>query len=71
MACYTDSFIHGQTQQPLPYLCASSFGVCLQAVGSLHLQEHLYARGSPKVHMYKVRFEMVEPGLRQHAALAG
>jgi len=54
LACYTDSLStcrHSNTIEPLPYLCVSSFGVCLQAMGSLHLHEHLYARGSPKVHI--------------------
>jgi len=44
---------HSNTTEPLPYLCASSSssGVRLHSVGSQHLQEHLYARVSPKVRM--------------------
>ena len=53
LACYTVLFVgrHSNTTEPLPYLCAFSFRVCLHSVGSLHLQEHLYARVSPKVCM--------------------
>jgi len=39
---------HSNTTEPLPYLCASSSGVRLHSVASLHLPKHLYARVSPK-----------------------
>jgi len=53
LASHTVIFVgrHSNTTEPLPYLCAFSFRVCLHSVGSLRLQEHLYARVSPKVCM--------------------
>jgi len=42
------------TTEPLPYLCASSFEVCLHYVGSLHLQEHLYMLDSVQKFACKV-----------------
>jgi len=60
---------HSNTTEPIPYLCVSSFGVCLHSVGSVHLQEHLYAWVSQNVRMKGV-FEMVGLRLWQHATLA-
>ena len=60
---------HSNTTEPLPYLCVSLFGVCLHSVGSVHLQEHLYAWVSQNVCMKGV-FEMVGLRLWQHGTLA-